>query len=41
MRCFPENLYSTTVEKLMNLRAEATFVEGKVVYKSEDTDLEI
>jgi len=39
MVVWSENLYSASLEKLLNIRVEATIIEGQVVYKAQDTDI--
>jgi predicted amidohydrolase YtcJ len=39
MVVWSENLYSASLQKLANMRVEATIVEGEVVYKAEDTQI--
>jgi len=40
MVVWSEDLYSASLKQLTNLRVEATIVEGEVVYKAGDTDIQ-
>lgn len=40
MVAWSENLYSASLPELLNIRVEATIVEGELAYKSEDTNIE-
>ena len=40
MVVWSEDLYSASLQQLVKVRVEATIVEGKVVYKAEDTGIE-
>jgi hypothetical protein len=39
MVVWSENLYSASLKELVDLRVEATIVEGEVAYKAEDTNI--
>jgi len=40
MVVWSEDLYSASPQQLLNIKVEATIVEGDVVYKGEDTNIE-